>query len=424
MTAITAESEQGRRMATGASGNLLLALAWRNLWRNRRRTWLTACGIAFAVWMLVFAWSMNDGTFDIMIDTAARTFSGHVALQHPDYQEEPTLEHVLSDAPALLDQAKGLASVKHAAPRAMGTALLSVDERSFGAQIVGVVPEAETGWSTLASSITDGRYLQAPGEIVLGAPLARNLHASVGSEVVMLGTALEGGVAAAAAQVVGIFDTGQVAMDRSLAEIHIADFRDAWRLRDDQAHVIALVLDGPRQSDEVASQLAQPGLAALPWSKLMLELVQMVDLKRSGQGLFFVLIAVIVVFSVVNTFMMTVFERTPELGMLRALGMRGGQLQTLLHIEALWLSILGISVGLLFTWALLAALSGTGIPLPEETRELVAAYHMPDRLYPAYSWGATCVAAAAMLLGTQLAVLIPAFRVRRMQPVDALRKED
>lgn len=422
MTSVAVASVEGRSMAGGA--NLLLALAWRNLWRNRRRTWLTACGIAFAVWMLVFAWSMNDGTFDVMIDTAARTFSGHVALQHPDFQDEPTLEHVLTDVPVLLAQASALPSVQHAASRAMGTALVSVGERSFGAQIVGVLPQAESGWSTLAASITDGRYLQTPGEIVLGAPLARNLHASVGSEVVILGTALEGGVAAAAARVVGIYDTGQVAMDRRLAQIHIADFRDAWRLRDDQAHVIALVLDGPRYGARVAAQLTQPGVAVLPWSELMPELVQMVELKRTGQGLFFVLIAVIVVFSVVNTFMMTVFERTPELGMLRALGMRGGELQTLLHIEALWLSVLGISLGLVFTWALLAVLSGTGIPLPEETRELVAAYHMPDRLYPAYSWGATYIAALAMLLGTQLAVLLPAFRVRRMQPVEALRKED
>ena len=76
------------------------------------------------------------------------------------------------------------------------------------------------------------------------------------------------------------------------------------------------------------------------------------------------------------------------------------------------------------TWVIIAAISGTGIPLPEETLELVAVYQMPDRLYPAYSWGATWVAMVTMLIGTQLAVLLPAFRVRRMLPVEALRKED
>ena len=408
---------------TRGSTTTLAALAWRNIWRNRRRTWLTAGGIAFAVWMLVFSWSMNNGTFGVMIDSAARMFSGHVQVQHPDYEEEPILENVMSGVTELVAQVSSLPDVEHVAVRVQSAALVSAGERSYGALITGVAPEGES-WSTLASSVAEGRYLAGPGEIILGVALARNLRVGLGEELVMLGTGFEGGVAAASATVVGLVSTGQPAMDRAVAQIHIDDFREAWRLADDQAHVVALVLDETEKSRAIANGIRAPGAISRTWQDLMPEMVQMVELKRSGQGLFFVLIAIIVTFSVVNTFMMTVFERTPELGMLRAVGMRGGLLQALLHLEALWLSLVGIGLGLLVTWVIIAAISGTGIPLPEETLELVAVYQMPDRLYPAYSWGATWVALVTMLIGTQLAVLLPAFRVRRMLPVEALRKED
>ncbi len=404
--------------------NVLLALGWRNLWRNPRRTWLTASGIAFSVWMLVFSWSMNNGTFGAMIDTAARQFLGHVQIQHPEYLDDPAFDHLINDVSGLVEDASNLPEVEGVAVRAQSTALLSAGERSFGGLVIGVDPQQEAVWSTMPSRIVEGRYLQGAGDLVLGVRLARNLGVGIGDEVVMLGTALKGGVAAAALAVVGILETGQAEMDRTLAQMTLDDFRAGWQLGADQAHALVLLLHRNKDTAAVAGRPWADGVIARPWTELMPEMVQMVELKRSGQGLFFVLIAVIVVFSVINTFMMIIFERTRELGMLRALGMRGGQLQTHLHIEAFWLCILGTSLGLALTGILLALLSVNGLPLPESTRELMMIYQMPERLYPEYSWGATWVAVVSMLIGTQLAVLLPAWRVRRMLPVEALRKED
>jgi ABC-type antimicrobial peptide transport system permease subunit len=156
----------------------------------------------------------------------------------------------------------------------------------------------------------------------------------------------------------------------------------------------------------------------------MPEVEQMVEMKQVGTELFFVLIAVIVTFSVVNTFMMTVFERTPEFGMLMAIGMRPGSIMLQLFVEAFWLCSLGLLLGLGVSLVMITITGATGIPLPAEATEMLANYNMPDRMYPVFSLDAAVVASVAMYIGTQLAALIPALRVQRMCPVDALRAQE
>ncbi|MEQ8859401.1 MAG: FtsX-like permease family protein [Pseudomonadales bacterium] len=417
MTALALPAPRAARLR----GVSTAALAWRNLWRNRRRTWLTAGGIGFAVWLMVFAVSTQDGGFEVMIDNSARLISGHVQLQHPEYRDDPALDHALTGVDALVRQALARPHVTAALPRTETFALASVGERSFGVQVMGVRPEAEAAASSLTTMLSEGRYLAGPGEAFVGAGLARNLQLTVGDQVVLLGTAREGGVAAAVADVVGIFSTGQAALDRALMQISIDDFRSAWDLGGDVAHSVVLLVDRAAASEIVARDLAAPGRVALDWRELMPEAEQTIELKRLSTKLFFALIAVIVAFSVVNTFMMTVFERTQEFGMLMALGMRPGAIFRLLSVEALWLAVLGVGLGLGASGVLVAVLSITGIPLPADAVEIMARYNMPERMYPAFSVWAAGVSSLVMLVGTQIAVLLPALRVARLKPVEALR---
>ena len=148
------------------------------------------------------------------------------------------------------------------------------------------------------------------------------------------------------------------------------------------------------------------------------------ELKYVSVQFFFALIAIIVSFSVVNTFMMTVFERTPEFGMLMAVGMRPSAIMLQLLIEAFWLALLGISLGVAFSAALLLPLSATGIPLPEASAQLLAQFNMPERMYPGFSLTSVWVASLIMLVGTQFAAIVPALRIRRMRPVEALRASE
>ncbi len=423
MTAQTLAGERATETPRRSGGSLTL-IAWRNLWRNRRRTWLTSGGIAFAVWLLVFSMSMQDGTFEVMVDNGARLALGHVQIQHPEYQDDPRMEYTLAGSDVLRARAEALPAVVAASEQAHGFALVSHGERSFGAQVFGVDPARESVWSSLPGMIRDGRYLTGPGEAVIGSVLARNLGARVGDEIVVLGTAKEGGVAATLATLVGTFTSGQVALDRALMQISIDDFRQAWGLAPDEAHAVVILAGSVAGSVELAQVLstdAGPDTRVLDWRDLMPEAVQTIDVKFIGTLLFFALVAIIVTFSIVNTFMMTIFERTPEFGMLMAIGMKPGKIMGQLALEALLLALFGVVVGLALSAALLVPLAAFGMPLPAGAAEVLSQYNLPDRMYPRFSNVAAAASALIMLLGTQIAAFVPALRIRHMRPVEALR---
>ena len=419
-------SQQPRASAGGIAVLGTAQVAWRNLWRNPRRTWLMAGGIGFAAWMLIISMSLQGGTFTLMIDNGARMMVGHVQVQHPDYEDNPRLENVLDDAPALRARIETLPGVASAALRGQATALVSTDERSFAAQVMGVEIGREAEWSRVPLSVRDGRYLAGSGEAFIGSVLARNLGVSVGDELVLLGTAKEGGVAALASDVVGIFETGMVGIDRSLVQIALPEFREAWNLAPGEAHTLVVVTDRVQESLDLAERVWRTSgdWKTLNWKELMPDAEQFIALKLGGTWLFFTVISVIVIFSVVNAFMMTIFERTQEFGMLKAIGMRPGRILFGLQVEAAWLWALGMAIALAVCTAMILPLGTWGMPLPMDADELLAAMHMPDRLYPEFDSAAAWVSGIALFVGTQLALLVPSLRLWRLRCVEALRVQE
>lgn len=404
-------------------GGAILAIAYRNLWRSRRRTWLTASGVGFSVFIMVFAWSAQVGTFDMMMKNATALMTGHLQINHPQLVDDPALRHTVVRASDLAAEIERLPEVLGVSIRGTAFGLISADDRSFGGQIMGVDPDDEVRMSTLSERIADGRYLQGGGEAVLGSVLARNLGLAVGGEVVVLGTSKEGGVAALAAEVVGIFETGIVELDRTLMQVALADFQEAFGLGD-EGHIVVVKLTDLDLADAVKGKLdLGDELMVRTWSELLPELQQMVDMKKAGQMVFFLLLGIMVTFSTFNTFAMTVFERTREFGMLLAVGMRPRGIIAMLQLEAGMMCLLGITLGLGLSVTLVLYLAEVGIPLGDQLGEMMRQYQIPDRFYPALSAGGLIPAPLLMLIALQLAALIPAMRVRHMNPAEAMRSD-
>ncbi len=422
---VLADDKDTPRAALGfdSLGLTIIALAWRNLWRNRRRTWLTVAGIAFAVWFLIFARAMQEGSFDVMIDNGAKLLPGHLQVQHPAYQDDPRVENVF-DAARDLQALQARSEVQFVSPRGQGFALVSAGDRSFGAQIVGVDFATERRWSGLLPMIVKGTYPDAPGQALIGATLARNLGLDVGDELVVLGTAKHGGIAALATIVTGIYDASQPELNRGLVKVHIDDFRDAWNLAPDEAHAVVAILDSAASGTQLAREL-DTASAVLPWQELMPETQQMKDMKAVSTEVMFIVMTIIIGFSVINTFMMVVFERTAEFGVLTAIGMRAGLIRAQLQIEGLFLAALGAAIGFALAGLLVTVIGDRGlpIPVPADMQDYYARFNMGTRIYPAFQWPALYTASAVMVIGLQLAAFIPGLRLRNMQPVEALRQE-
>jgi ABC-type lipoprotein release transport system permease subunit len=243
--------------------------------------------------------------------------------------------------------------------------------------------------------------------------------------VVVLGSGKDGGIAAMATEIVGIFDSGIVELDRSLLQVELSAFQEAFDLAN-EGHVLALRLIDLERSDALEAVLEQrlgDDLSVIGWSELMPELEQMVGLKQAGTEIFFVLLALLVTFSVFNTFAMTVYERSREFGMLLALGMRPGQIMLQLQLEATLMCMLGIGLGVGLSVLFVSLTASTGIPLGD-AGELLRQFHIPDRIYPALAYDVLVGAPLLMFLSIQLAAAIPTLRVRHMQPADELRAEE
>lgn len=398
---------------------LLSAIAWRNLWRNPRRTGLTSGGIGFAVLLMLFAQASQLGSFSIAIENATRLLTGHLQVQHPSYADDPSLRYTVTGASQLAHQIAADPAVLAVGQRAVAFALASVDERSSGAEIMGVEPAAEAVLSTLPASVVEGRYLEAPDEAVIGAGLARNLGAGLADTLIILGSTRDGGVAAMTATVVGIFATGIVDVDRTIVQVPLAAFQTAFEL-DDEAHMLVVRLDDIDDAAALAA-VGDPRWAWLPWQRLLPEIEQTIDLKRASSGIFFALLALLVTFSAFNAFAMTVYERRREFGMLLAIGMRPVGILGMLEVEALWLTSLGVATGVAIGTTLVLVLGVVGIPLGE-AGAMLQRFHMPDRMYPALSARILLTGPIIMFAVIPLAALLPALRILRLRPVLALRE--
>ena len=420
---------------SGTGRGLFLVVAWRNLWRNPRRTWLTAGGIAFATWLIVLFMSVQAGMYNDLRDLAARMNSGHAQVQHPRYLDDARLRYAVQGVTELTRRLADLPSVVAATPRVESFALVSADqgdgeERSFGAIVVGVDPEVEQDVSLLPGSLIDGTYLAGSDDAFVGARLARNLGISVGDELVVLGSAREGGVAALAVRVGGIFRSGLADLDRMLLQVRLPVLQEAFELGDD-AHRIVLFADSmpgvEAMVEEVRGALAGAGAAdavrVRPWAELMPEVEEAIQLDAAGGVIMYWTLVIVVAFAVVNALVMTVLERMREFGMLLAVGMRPGSIMAMLQVEALCMWAVGTAVGLGAAILIVSTVGSYGIGIPQQAEGMLSnAMLLPERLHMTLSASALTLAPAVLGALTSLAALLVSLRLRRIRPVAALRE--
>ena len=404
--------------------NLNYRIAWRNLWRNSRRTWLTSGSIAFAIFLVVAAMCLQAGQYDVMVENSTSMMTGHIQIQNSKHLEEERFEDTINEASRIAKLVAGTEGVSSIAPRAEVFALASVGELSFGIQVHGVDWEAENNTVNFLKFVSEGRLPNTDDEAIMGAILARNLGVSIGEEITLLGAAKRGGVGAMAVRIVGLFETNIADADRSLVWASLASVKEGFGL-DDEVHRLVIRTTDINASSEIAHTLSlllsDPRLVVRTWKEVLPEINQMIDIDRISAEIMYLLLQIIVVFSVVNSFIIIVFERTKEFGMLMAIGMKPPQILWLVQWEAFFGWFLGMIIGVSLSSIIIYWLSITGIPLPADLVELAQQMYMPSRLYPGFAIEAFITSPLILLVGTQFAALISSLRILYMRPVEVLR---
>ena len=406
--------------------HIVLRLAWRNLWRQPRRTWLTTGAMVFCNILLVFMMSMQFGMYGMMIDNTLQIFTGHLQVQAPGYKDEQKMRQVVPNILPLANTIRAELQSKAVAARGRTFVLASSEERSYGVMVYGVEPEFEQNVSNIPGLVRDGRYLRDhdAAEIVIGSILARNLRVDIGDEMTLLGGGADGSFAAAVVDVVGIFTSGVTAIDRNIAEIPLGLFQETFSMRG-AGHQIVVVgedLDEvPLLQMRVQSVLpAGSELQVLDWDTLQPGLRQVIQADMSSSFFMYFVLVVLVSFSVLNTQLMSVLERTREFGIVMALGLKPGKLGGLIMLETALMgmmgAVLGAFAGALFTsWF---TTNGLAIPGMEE---MAAQFNLPAKMYPRVNLLTLLAGPGIVFVFTMLAAIYPALRLRWQNPVEAMR---
>jgi ABC-type lipoprotein release transport system permease subunit len=357
---------------------------------------------------------------------AWRTFSGHVQVQAEGYDENPKLRTSIAGVEDLALELRRSLPEARVAARAVAFALASSDERSFGVQLVGVQPAAEPQVSTLPGLVREGRFLEDPDapEIVIGVVMARNLKTSVGKEITLLGSGYDGSFAAGIVEVVGIFDSGVPDLDRGLAEVPLHYFQDTFSMQD-RGNTVAIALPSlagvataVSAADAVAS--TRSDLVALDWNALHPGLKQAIQADLSSAWFMYGVLIVLVAFSVLNTQLMSVLERTREFGVIGALGVRPRKLVSLIMLETALMSTIGLAIGLFLGWLVALYFNVNGFSYPGMD-EIARRYNLPGEMYPSITLGTMLVGPGVVFAFCLLASAYPALRLLRLRPVDAMQ---
>lgn len=360
-----------------------------------------------------------------MIALGTRMGSGHIQILHESFHDEPRIEYSIANVNERLNELDKSPELEFVSARAEAFALVSNDPHSTAALISGVIPERELALSDLPTKVVRGSYLTGDNQVFIGAVLARNLQLDVGGEIVILGTNADGGIGAAVAEVSGIFEA-TTELERALIQVSLNTFQEAFDMPD-QAHRIVALVDDPMSMDEglVALEgVREDGEVLMDWTELMPEISEGIEIDIVSNAVLQFVLILIVVLSIMNTFVMTLFERTREYGVLFAIGMKRAVVYRMTLIEAVLLWIVGIACGGLLTCLLVVPLMFTGIVIPASEDALQSQFaFMPTAIYPDFSWWVVFTAPIVIGVGAVISVSLVAIRLARLDITEALRSE-
>lgn len=424
----TAGSRLRRVRAEVTANNRLLLfaqMALRSVFRNPRRSLITASATAFGLAAYLFLYGFTDGFFEQMIRNSTQQLSGHVQImpQGHDVDLSPALR--IDETDSRVQELAQQTDVEAVAPRVLSKAMVANPKTSRPVEVIGVDPEREIRVTRLSNYIVEGHYVRVGGTgIVIGQKLADELDARLGDKLVATVQQANGDLASAAYPVAGIYRTGSDLFDSEYVFVDITKARALLGFQPDQASRIALRLQDRNHSAAVAQSLNNTlpdNLVAQDWETLLPVVMQMIDMTRIDFYLILSVVFVVVAIGVMNTMVMSVMERTRELGVMLALGTRPSQVVVAILFEAFFLALLGMVAGGIVGTLIVTWFNHTGIDLSAFARSFEAVPGVTDVIYPVLVFDHVWLPSLLLFLCSVLVALYPAHRASRLDPVEAIR---
>lgn len=405
-------------------------LAWRNIWRRKRRTLITAFSIGFGVMLSVTFTGSGDYTYTNMIDMGASMGMGHVTVEPLGYHLKPTLDKRLTGTAQLQQQIMALPGVAGATVRITGQAMFASARKSVGGAFIAVDPEFETAQNNLLlrSIVAGSMFAEKSGRgMVIGSKLAKKLKVKIGKKVVYTTTDAHGEIVSDIARITGIFTTGIDIVDGIMALLPVSSVQKTLDYVPDEATLIAVVISDQRHAegmrDAIARLPAAADTAVMTWKKSQPDLAGVIAFDKAGNYISQFLVGLLIAAGILNTMLMSVLERTREFGVMMAVGMSPGVLFRLVMVESFWLAIVGLLLGVIITAPWYYYLYHTGIDFSGAFgSDFSYGGVLVDPVFKARLFKESMMAIlGGVFTLALLAGLYPAWRAGRVPPVESLK---
>ncbi len=421
---------QHSRMPLG----MLAKLAWRNLWRHRRRTIITLSSIGIGFGLAVFSIGIGDGSHNSMIRNAIKLGEGHLTVQPKGYLDAPANHKYLGDGQALKAILDSLTIPGNVAPRISLQVLSSSANNSVGAAMEGMDVATDPRVEMLKPKLVDGNWIE-PGDhrgVLIGDGMARKLKVKIGGKIVLMAGTQGGDTQAQLGRVRGIFNSHVDELDDYLV---LSDITFARRFLEGEGADLkqlpvtrfAIFLDDPDSMGQwqqtIKSAIGDDSVAVLNWHEMMPDLVQFIVIDDAGNYVFLILILTMVVFGILNTVLMSVLERTREFGLLRALGLGRYHLLMLVFCESMLLSCLAVVIGWIVGGGTHWWFSTHGLDFSAMMGgdTSIMGTFMDPVIYTELSQDRVIQLTLIVFLATLASGIYPAIKAARVTPVEALR---
>ena len=408
----------------------LNTLAWRNLWRHKRRTLITASSIAFGVLLAVTFTGAGDYFHTRMIDAGANMGMGHITIAAQDYNRAPSSQKPIKGSNTLQVLIADLPEVTSVVARIQGQAMFASARKSVGGTFIAIDPSQESANNNLfIGSLIEGAMLsQTAGKgIVMGVDLVRKLKLNLGKKVVYTTTDINGDIVSAVARVSGIFRTGVAEVDGGMALLPIQSVQKVLGYASDEVSLLAISLGDQRLShalrDKMQGQPEFEHVEVLNWQQTQPDLAGMIAVDKSANRISQLMISLLIAAGILNTMLMSVLERIREFGVMMALGMSPRSLFSLVILESFWLAVIGLIIGIIITIPWYLYMAETGI-------DLTSAYGddfsfggvLLDTVFKIRLFKESIIVILIGLFGLALlSGVYPAWRAGRIPPVESLK---
>ncbi len=423
---------------------LIFRIAWRNIWRNTRRTMITLVTMVITVGLMVWMITFGDGVHEQMIRSALNLGLGSIQIHAMDYQDDRAVEKTILDPEPVLEIARETPGVEGASVRLNAFGLISHGNASQGSMVIGVDPVGETTISIMDEKIIDGEWLPETIEnerrlpIVIGSGMAKKLGVELGDRLFLTIQGFTGDVGYTVYFVHGIFKTGMGELDKSVGYVPINTLRDVMAVDvpmfQNAVHEVTVLLEkrvdinssvdfisGRINAENLAAGNSR-GLEVLSWEEIQPGLRTFIDLDDMGIYIMMALLFIVVAAGIMNTFLMAVFERIREFGLLMSLGTRPSAIFRLVMVESFLVGVIGalagLAVGLIGFWV------NSYYPISYESYGEMSDVMSMDwsiKFYPTLIWKNVLKAVGGIIIVTLLAALWPAIKASFLKPVEALR---